>query len=137
MNNHITASVEFYFKGEKFFASVKLDIEQHMQSTGELPALYPLLSQSINLDLYSYEYEMLQTETIVFSAAKGLIAQYINEGKLDFEAFKSAWAETQMLEKLQQIAQQHLAIEDIEQQPELKNALLQAYQLGAGEKTKK
>jgi len=136
MNNHITASVEFYFKGEKFFASINLDIDALMQTTGELPALYPLLSRSIKLDPYSYEYEMLQAETILFSEAKGLIAQYVHEGQLDFEAFKTAWAETQTLEKLQQIAQQHLSVDDIMQQPDLKNALLQAYQLGTETKTK-
>jgi len=137
MTNHITASVEFYFKGKKFTAAVEINIDQCMQTTGKLPALYPLLSQSINLDPYSYEYEMLQSETILFSKAKGQIAQYVDAGALDFEAFKTAWTETQTLSKLQEIAQRNLAIADIEQQSELKNALLEAYQLGAGEKTNK
>jgi len=136
MSNHITASVEFYFKGKKFSPAIELDIDVHMQATGELPALYPLLSQSIDLDPYSYEYEMLQAETIIFSEAKGLIAQYVDAGQLDFEAFKTAWAEEQTLEKLQQIAQQHLSVDDITQQPDLKNALLHAYRLGAETKTK-
>ncbi len=136
MNNQITASVKFYFKGEKFTASVELDIDQHMQASGKLPALYPMLSKSINLDPYSYEYEMLQAETILFSKAKGLITHYVNEGLLDFDSFKDAWAQTQTLAELQQIAQQYLSVDDLEQQPDLKNALLQAYQLGAEAKIK-
>ncbi|MFV2004457.1 MAG: hypothetical protein ACC650_04585 [Gammaproteobacteria bacterium] len=130
MSNHITASIEFYFKGEKHSASIELDLDQHMQSAGKLPALYPLLARAINLDLYSYEYEMMQTETIMFNAAKGLVANYVNEGLLDTDAFKSAWRENAVIEKLQTIAQQNLSIEDLQQHPELKNALLEAYRLG-------
>jgi hypothetical protein len=136
MSNHITASIEFYFKGERFNATVELDIDQYMQTTGKLPALYPLLSRSLKLDPYSYEYEMLQAEPILFSEAKGLIAQYVDQGTLDFDAFKIAWAETRTLEKLQDIAQRNMSIDNIEQQPELKNALLEAYQLGITEKSK-
>jgi len=136
MNNRITASVEFYFKGKKLSPAVELDVDQYMQTTGKLPALYPLLARSINIDPYSYEHEMMEAETIVFSNAHGLIAQYVADGTLDFEAFKIAWKEAQALEKLQKIAQQHLSIDDIMQQPDLKNALLQAYQLGVESKTK-
>ena len=70
MSNHITASVEFYFKGEKFTAAIELDLDQHMQNAGKLPALYPLLAKAINLDPYSYEYEMMQAEVIFFNNAK-------------------------------------------------------------------
>jgi len=136
MHNLITASVEFYFKGEKFSPAVELDIDQYMRSSGKLPALYPLLARSINIDPYSYEYEMLEAEPVLFSKASGLIAQYVEAGVLDFDAFKIAWKEAQALEKLQKIAQQHLSVDDIMQQPDLKNALLQAYQLGVESKTK-
>ncbi len=130
MHNHITASVEFYFKGEKFTASVDLDVDQHMQNAGELPAIFPLLARTINLDLYSYEYEMMQAETVVFNQAKGLIANYVNEGVLDIPAFESAWSENKVIKKLQAIAQQKLSIDDIDQHPELKSVLLEAFQLG-------
>ena len=130
MNNHITASVEFYFKGQKFSASIELDLDQYMQTTGQLPALYPLLARSIKLDLYSYEYEMMQAETIMFSQATGLATEHINEGIFDFESFRAAWTEAQTLEKLQEIVQRNLSIDDIQQQPELKKTLLEAYQLG-------
>lgn len=130
MNNHITASVEFYFKGEKISASIKLDLDHHMQTTGKLPALYSSLAREINLDLYSYEYETMQTETILFSNATGLAAEHLNEQLFDFDAFKITWSETQLLEKLQTIAQNHLAIEDLEQQPDLKKALTEAFHLG-------
>jgi len=136
MHNHITVSVEFYFKGEKFSPSIELDIDQHMRSSGKLPALHPLLARSINIDPYSYEYEMLEAEPVLFSKASGLIAQYVEAGVLDFDAFKTAWTETHALEKLQKIALENMGVTDIERQPDLKNALLEAYQLGTEAQTK-
>jgi hypothetical protein len=130
MNNHITAFVEFYFKGEKITAAIELDLDQHMQNAGKLPALYPLLAKAINLDPYSYEYEMMQAEVIFFNNAKGLVAEHLDEGLLDIAAFETAWIENTLLEKLQEIAQRHLSIDDLQQQPDLKNALLEACQLG-------
>ena len=71
MSNFITASVEFYFKGEKHGASIELDMDQHMHASGELPDLYPILAKAMDLGAYSYEYEMMLAETIMFSDAKG------------------------------------------------------------------
>ena len=130
MSNHITASVEFYFKGEKITSSIELDVDPHMQSTGRLPDLYPLLARAIDLGLYSYEYEMMQAEEILYNNAKGLIAEHVNEGSFNFASFEAEWVEAQMLDKLQDIAQQHLSIDDLQQHGDLKNALLEAYRLG-------
>ena len=130
MSNHITASIEFYFKGEKHGASIELDMDQHMHASGDLPDLYPILAKAMDLGAYSYEYEMMLAETIMFSHAKGLIANFVNEGILDLAAFNDAWSESIIIEKLQDIAKHHLSIDDIDQQPELKSALLAAYQQG-------
>jgi uncharacterized membrane protein len=105
-------------------------MDQHMHASGELPDLYPLLAQSMNVGAYSYEYEMMLAETIIFSNAKGLIADFVNEGILDLAAFNDAWSESVIIEKLQKVAKQHLAIDDINQQVDLKNALIAAYRLG-------
>ena len=84
----------------------------------------------MDLGAYSYEYEMMLAETIMFSDAKGLIADFVSEGILDLAAFNNAWAESIIIEKLQEIAQRHLSIDDLHQQPDLKNALLEACQPG-------
>jgi len=130
MSNYITASVEFYYKGEKHSASIELDMDQHMHASGELPDLYPILAQTMNVGAYSYEYEMMLAETIIFSDAKGLIADFVSEGTLDLAAFNDAWSESIIIEKLQDIAKQHLSIDDINQETDLKNALIAAYRLG-------
>ena len=34
MSNHITANVEFYYKGEKITASIEIDVDHYMQTAG-------------------------------------------------------------------------------------------------------
>ena len=133
MSNYITASIEFYFKGEKFSASIELELDLHMEHGGELPALYPLLAQSLNMGLYSYEYEMMQAETVVYNNAKGLCEEFCNDGCFDFESFTAAWLENSVLHKLSKIAQTHLSIDDLNEQIDLKSALLEAYKQGKSE----
>lgn len=130
MNNQITASVEFYFKGKKIAASIELDLDKHMQAAGSLPDIYPLLASAANLDLYSYEYEVMQMEPVVFQAETGLARDFIRDGQLDLPALEQAWKENDIIEKLQQIARQHLSSEDLTQEDALKEALLAAYRLG-------
>jgi len=133
MNNYITASVEFYFKGEKFNASIELDLDQHMEQGGVLPPLYPLLAQSLNIGLYSYEYEMMQAETIVYNNTKGLCVEFCNDGCFDFESFTAAWLENSVLQKLSKIAKKYLSIDDLNEHGDLKSALLEAYKQGKAE----
>lgn len=135
MNNHVTASVEFYFKSIKYSASIELDLDQHMKSAGKVPELFPMLARAIELDFYSYEYEMMQAEPIVFSKAEGIVADHITDGALDIPAFEEAWTEAYILEKLDEIALQYLDLDEISQHPKLKKALLEAYQLGYKAKT--
>jgi len=130
MKNHITASVEFYFRGNKISSSVELDLDQHMMTSGKLPDLFPLLASAINLDRYSYEYEMMQAETITFSKPVGLVANYVTDGLLDIDSFEAAWLENSVIEKLQEIAKKTMSIDDLEQHSKLKKTLLKAYQLG-------
>ncbi|HEB82776.1 MAG TPA: hypothetical protein ENJ11_07930 [Gammaproteobacteria bacterium] len=130
MTNTITASVEFFFKGRKISASIDLDLDRYMQTTGTLPDLYPLLANAAGLDLYSYEYEIMQMEPIVFHSESELVKAFIHDGELDIPAFEQAWKENNVLEQLQQVARQHLAIDDLQQQTDIKEALLAAYRLG-------
>ncbi len=131
MKNHITASVEFYFKGKKYSASIELDLDQQMQAGGKIPDLYPLLARKINLDLYSYEYEIMLSETIHYHHAGGLAKNFIIDNSLDSNGFEQAWKEKNVLKTLQEIAKQYLDIDDLQQQADIKNALLAAYYQGS------
>ena len=130
MSNKVTASILFSFKGQTLTPSVELDLDQQMQAGGKLPDLYPLIARANGYDMYSYEYEMMQAEEIQFSQPEGLIADFIQDGKLDIEAFESAWHTQQILDKLQRIASEHLNIDDLQQHPDVQTALLEAYKIG-------
>lgn len=135
MKNTITATILFSFKGEQHSPSITIELDKHLESTGKLPDLYPLIANNNNFDLYSYEYEMMQAAEITFSDARGLIANFIVGGQLNTEDFVSAWQESNRLGKLLQITELHMNITDFNQHQELKKAMLAAYQLGKQDRT--
>lgn len=130
MKNIVTASIKFSFKGENHNPSLRLDLNDYMRTSGLFPNLYPLIAKENNFDMYSYEYEMMQAEQIIFSDAEGLIENFIVDGVLDTDAFAAAYLEEKILEKLVLISERHMTINDLSQHPELKQALLEAYHLG-------
>ena len=128
--NQITVSVEFHFKGEKITASVELDLDLLMATNQEFPNLYPLLASSIELDVHSYEYEMMQAEQVTFSGVKGGAIDHLVGDQFDFEAFKNSWKKNQVLSTVSDIADRHMNIKQLDQQPELRAALVEAYNQG-------
>ncbi len=130
MKNTITASIEFYFKGEKFTPSITIQVDDYMQSTFCLPDLHTLIATKNNIDLYSYEYEIMLTEPVHIEHAEGLIAEYVIDGQLNKKVFEQAWQEHQTFKQLQNIAQQHMTIDNLQNHPELQKALQDAFQLG-------
>ncbi len=130
MKNSVTATIEFYFKGEKFSPSIRIDLNEHCQLNNGFPNLHALIASNNQIDHYSYEYEMMQAEIIKYSKADGLVADYIVNGELNIDNFITAWQEYQILKKLVLIAETHMDINNLEQHPALQNALLAAYKLG-------
>jgi len=130
MNNTINARVEFYFKGELFTPSATIELDQYMQRGGELPDLYLFLATENNIDSYSYHYEIMLQESIIFSDPKGLARDYCQNNSFDIKSFKEAWVKEKENGILQSIAQKVLDVDNLEQQPDLKQALLEAYNEG-------
>lgn len=130
MSNIVKASVLFCFKGESHSPFVRLELDKYLEINASIPDLYPMIAKANNHDLYSYEFEMMQAEEIVFSDAEGLVADFIVDGRLDMAGFQAAWKKNIVLNQLQEIAQRIMSVNDIEQQPELKKALMEAYYLG-------
>lgn len=130
MKNIITASIEFYFKGKKFSPSITIELDPLMQSSGRMPVLHPLIANQNNIDLYSYEYEMMQAESIKINHAEGLVASYVVNGTLDIAAFELAWHDQQILEKIQQLVKQHKITHLVQQHPEIEKILIEVYNLG-------
>lgn len=130
MANKITASIEFYFKGEAYTPTIELDLDALMQRYHTFPNLYNLLAKQHNIDTYSYQYEMLLAETIQFSDAQGLAKNFMLGTNFDQTGFEQYWQENNVLSQLAPVIKQHLNIDDIEQQQDLKSVLLAAWKLG-------
>ncbi|MDH5611223.1 MAG: hypothetical protein OEY66_02045 [Gammaproteobacteria bacterium] len=130
MKNSIVISVEFFFKGQKLSPSMVIDLDAHIQSKNDLQSLYPQLARSNNIDLYSYEYEILQAENLVFSDAKGLAKSFLSEGTFNIDAFERALHEQNVIEAVSGVARSILSIDDLDTEPVLKTALIEAYKLG-------
>lgn len=130
MKNIITATIVFYFKGVKFSPELTLELDTYMQSGKSVPNLYPLIANENNIDLYSYEYEMMQAEPIQITHAEGLVANYIVDGTLDIEAFKIAWGDQQVITTIEYVVDQHGIGDIIQQHPQLKTVLFEIYKLG-------
>ncbi|PHS18801.1 MAG: hypothetical protein COA86_06400 [Kangiella sp.] len=129
MKNLITASIEFYFKGEKISASIDLELDPIIQSNQSLPNFYPLLASSLNLDIYSYEYEMMQAEKIRFSSANSIVKKEIIEGEFDFLNYKRKRDALRFKENIQKILERYFTAEELKRNPKIKDALVAASRL--------
>jgi hypothetical protein len=130
MKNIITASIHFSFKGENHSPSITIELDQYLEGGISLPDFCSLIAKENKFDLYSYEYEMMQAQNIIFSNAQGLVADFIHEGLLNFEAFHATFHENKIFDELQNIAKEKMQVGNLEQQPDLKEALMHAYRLG-------
>ena len=130
MTNKIIASIEFSFKGEVHTPSMELDLDNLMQRHNTLSNLHDMLAKKNTIDSYSYEYEMLIAEPILFSQAQGLAKQFLHNTDFDLAGFEQQWHEQKVLTILATSVKQELDIEDLNQHPALKKVLLTAYDLG-------
>ena len=130
MSNRIKATISFHFKGELYSPSILIDLDDYMRAGATLPNLCSVIAKENNIDFYSYQYEMMQAEMIHYSEAEGLVSKYVNDGCFDIVLFEQDWKEQICLEKLTKIAINRLGINDLEQEPKIKQALLDAYNLG-------
>lgn len=130
MKNSIDAHVEFSFKGESYSLLTTIELDEFPEPEASRPSLHAILARKHGIDTYSYLYEVMEEEEIRFDNPQGLADEFFTDGEFDLEAFIARKQELKTLGQLQAIATQQLAIDDLEQHPELKKALFQAYNLG-------
>jgi len=132
--NSIDICVEFSFKGESFNPSLTLDFDQ-LQVDGQVSLdLYQMIAKANHIDTYSYLYEVMQANEILFSHPKGLTKSFFNNGQFEFEAFIAAYQEQLLVNKLEQIAIEELGNLKLSDNKPLQRSLLRAYRLGEQEK---
>ena len=130
MKNSIDARVAFSFKGETYAPSASIDLDAHMQASGSLPDIHPLLAHANAIDTYSYLYEVMEAHEIEFANPSGLAAACFADGVFDIPCFEQLWREASERAVLHDIARQQLGVDDLEANPDLKAALLGAFEAG-------
>ncbi len=126
----ITASLQFDFRGQTFKPSITVDLDALMQRQGDLNDLHDMLASSIGLDPYRHEYDVMLMHEITFSEPSGLVTDFFMDGRLNFDGFAEAWQKQKALRALEPIARKHLGIIDLDQHPDIRNALLESYRSG-------
>ncbi len=130
MANTIDAFIEFSFKGEDYELHSTLDLDRQLERHMSLESMHHVLAVEHGIDTYSYLFEVMQMADIRYDNPQGRAAHYLRDGEFDFDAYAEENTTDALLAPLQAIALREMGVEDLELQPQLKQALLRAYRLG-------
>jgi len=132
-SNAIDVRSEFSFKGEEYSLIATLDLDWMIERRLDPETLHQWLAEAHGIDTYSYLFEVMEVDPVVFANPRGLAVQFHDADSFDFEGYAKSHRLGNIVSTLQTIASREMGIEDLAQYPQLQQALLQAYQLGAGE----
>jgi hypothetical protein len=130
MSDSIDAHIDFSFKGETYSLFATIALDGFLDPHAEPPSLHAILAARNGIDTYSYQYEVMLQEDIRFDNAQGQAADFYAGGEFDLQSYVASRQSSKVIAQLGQLALRELGIADLEQHPELKTALLHAYELG-------
>jgi len=129
-NDTVRARLTLSFKGETYELDSVIDLDRCLGEPGEVPNFHQLLAQAAGIDPYSYLYEVLEAHEIAFSDATGVATRSCRDGRFDWAQFEHDRREERDWQRVRAIAQPMLGARDLDAEPDLKAALLAAYQAG-------
>ena len=130
MKNTIDAQVEFSFRGECHSPTITLDLDSLSVTAETFQALHTVIATRNGIDTYSYLYDAMESCPIVFSNPQGLAVDYLQDNIFDFLGYEKKNNENNLVKQVSQVAQELMGVDDLDGQPELKAALIAAYELG-------
>ena len=130
MKNSVEVYIEFSFKGENHALTSTVDLDLLLARQDSLQFLYTHLANEHGIDTYSYLFEVMQEADIEFKNVQGVAAEFMGDSKFSFAELESKWKNFHIPALLQPIAHKEMGVSDLDQNPSLKNALIQAYNLG-------
>jgi hypothetical protein len=133
MKSFLTVQITFSYQGVTYNPLVNIELDRFLEKSEEIPEFYQIVAKENNIDSYSYEYEVMQLGQIKYLEATGLAKEFCSEDDFDMAGFKLRWKQQYIEQKLAAIAFEHMNIVDFDNNEPLKQALLQAYQLGSAE----
>ncbi len=130
MKNSIDAAVDFSYQGVDYHYAIGLDLDKLFRMHDEMPSIHVMLARAHSVDTYSYLYEVMQEEEIAYSNPQGFALDYLLDGEFDQAALAANWQNAKAAALVQPIAARELGIPDLELHPDIKRALIAAYNLG-------
>jgi hypothetical protein len=130
MRNSIDAAVDFSFKGVDYHYATCLDLDLLFRQHDAMPSIHVMLARAHSVDTYSYLYEVMQEEEIAYSNPQGFALDYLVDGEFDEATLAANWQNAQAAALVQPIAVTELGITNLELHPDIKRALIAAYNLG-------
>jgi len=127
MVNSVDVALEFYFKGEKFTPQATIDLDAYFQSGKDMVYIYDALAKSIGLNEHRHEYDVMVMQDIVFSNPQGIAQDYVFDGQVDWQGLKQAWQTQTEKDDILALAKSHFTDEELENNPKVLEALVQAY----------
>ena len=130
MKNSIKVTIPFSFKGVEHKPSAIIDLDIFIQGEQTIDNTFQLVANENKIDNFSYEYEVLESSPKIFSDPTGIASEFLTENDFDLEGFKQQLLSGNALQKVQTIASNILNIDDLENNKDIKQALLEAYKAG-------
>jgi len=130
MKNSIKVTIPFSFKGVEHKPSSIIDLDVFIQGEQTIDNTFQRVANENKIGNFSYEYEVLESSPKIFSDPTGIAGEFLTGNDFDLEGFKQQLLSGNALQKLQTIASDILNIDDLENNKDIKQALLSAYEMG-------
>ncbi len=126
----VKVEILFSYKGETITTSAIVEFDQYLEKNQPVPEFFQIVARVNDIDVYSYQYEVMEMGHFRYSEAKGLAVEFCQQDNFDLIGFIDKWKEEYVLSLLSDIAKKYLDIDDLDENEAIKNALHQAHQLG-------
>jgi hypothetical protein len=128
VTHSLLASLSFDYQGKSYVLQSVINIENIISHEDFYQSIYLQLAQKHDIDLYSYQLEIMMDQTIQFSEAKGCVEGCIDNQSLDLGLLRQHYEQVFCLEQIEVVTAKHLNSSEMTEG--VKKALIEAYQLG-------
>lgn len=96
----VNAHLSFDYRGQSYQMSAELNLSDYSSQIDDCDPDVPLavlldvpqlIAQAHGVDVWSYEFEIMQQSDIWYDNAQGLAAGCVRDGSFDLAAYRAAW----------------------------------------------